>query len=177
MYGKHFSSMYERSMVGKGAMVFAVMGYVIATSKPDKNVGGRVILNPDVLGPILGEKPSDVEKAIRFLCAPDLKSESKAEGGRRLVQIGEYDYRVVNFQKYRAMRNEEDRREQNRINQARFRSRTLGKPAKNAGQPLPGEVAYESALNSGNDAEAERILDNQPGIPQEAIKEGFENDK
>ena len=30
MYGKHFASMYEGSLYGSGAVVFAVWGYVIA---------------------------------------------------------------------------------------------------------------------------------------------------
>ena len=110
-------------MVGAGAMVFAVWGYVIAKWKPDKKVGGQVRLNPALLGPILGESPKEVEKAIKFLCSPDENSSSKLEAGRRLVRIGQFDYRVVNAAKYHAIRNEEERREQNRAAQERFREK------------------------------------------------------
>jgi hypothetical protein len=123
MFGKHFESMYEGSMVGAGAMVFAVMGYIIAKWKPDKEVGGQVRLNPALLGPILGETPEGVQKAIDYLCSPDPKTSTPGEEGRRLVRIGQYDYRVVNAAKYHAMRNEEQRREQNRAAQERFRDK------------------------------------------------------
>lgn len=123
MYGKHFESLYEGSMIGAGAMVFAVWGYVIGKMKPDGKVGMQVRLNPKLLGPILGESPEEVEKAIDYLCQPDKHSTSKAEGGRRLVRLGEFDYRVVNGLKYRSIRNEEERREQNRSAQERFRLR------------------------------------------------------
>lgn len=126
MFGKHFASMYERSMVGAGAMAFAVMGYVISNTKPDKAMGGIVTLNPTLLSVIFGEPVEAVEKAIQFLCSPDPKSTSKADEGRRLVQISDFDYRVVNHAKYRAIKNEEQRREQNRLAQARHRQKAQG---------------------------------------------------
>lgn len=120
MYGKHFASMYKGSMVGAGAPVFAVMGYVVSNMVPDKEVGYQVELNPILLGTILGEKVEVIEKAIAFLCKPDVKSRSKDDYGRRLVRLGEFDYRVVNGVKYAMIVNEELRREQNRIRQRRW---------------------------------------------------------
>lgn len=142
MYGKHFSSMYEGSMVGAGSHVFALMGYVIANQKPDKQVGAQVRLNPVLLATIFGEKEDLVQDAIDFLCAPDPKSTTPAEGGRRLVKIGQFDYRVVNGAKYLAIRNEEARREQNREAQRRKREKEQGKA-------LPGEKAYVVAEKAG----------------------------
>lgn len=141
MYGKHFASMYEGSMVGAGAVVFAVMGYIIANAVPDREVGTQVELNPKLLAFILGEKQSEVEKAIEFLCAPDKNSRSKEEQGRRLVRIGQFSYRVVNGAKYRAMRDEEKRREQNR--EAKRRERLKN------GKPLVGEESTLKKLAEG----------------------------
>jgi len=128
VFGKHFDNMYEGSMIGAGAMVFAVMGYVIAKWKPERGVGGKIIgghvrLNSDLLGPILGESPAEVQKAIDFLCSPDPKTSTPGEQGRRLVRVGQYEYRVVNAVKYHELRNEEQRREQNRESQERFRDK------------------------------------------------------
>ncbi len=128
MFGKHFESMYEGSMIGAGAMAFAVMGYVIAKWKPERGEGGRVIggqvrLNPALLGPILGETPEAVKKAIEYLCSPDARTSTPGEEGRRLVRLGQFDYRVVNAVKYHELRNEEQRRTQNREAQARFREK------------------------------------------------------
>lgn len=123
MYGKHFASMYEGSLVGAGAVPFAVMGYVIANAKPDRAVGTQVELNPKLLGYILGEPEERVIEAIELLCAPDPNSRSSEEEGRRLVRLGSFSYRVVNGAKYRAIRDEEDRRRQNREAQARYRAK------------------------------------------------------
>jgi hypothetical protein len=144
MWGKHFSSMYEGSLVGSGAIIFAVWGYVIANFIPDKKVGAQVRLNPVVLAAILGEKEGDVTKAIQFLCAPDKHSTTKDQQGKRLIQLSEFDYQVVNGAKYRAIRNEEERREQNRAAQARYRAR-LPKP----GIPHPGENENVRMLEAG----------------------------
>ena len=123
MYGKHFESMYEGSMVGSGAVVFAVMGYIIAKQQPDRTVGSQVRLNPTLLSAILGEDEKDIEKAIAKLCAPDSRTSTKTKEGRRLIKLGEFDYQVVNGAKYQSIRNAEDRREQNRVAQRTFRAR------------------------------------------------------
>lgn len=141
MYGKHFASMYEGSMVGAGAVVFAVMGYIIANAVPDRTVGTQVELNPKLIAFILGEKQSEIEKAIEFLCAPDANSRTKVEQGRRLVRLGQFSYRVVNGEKYRAMRDEEKRREQNR--EAKRRERLKN------GKPLTGEESTLRRLKAG----------------------------
>ena len=143
MYGKHFASMYEGSMVGSGAVVFAVWGYVIAKMEPDRTVGAQVSLNARLLETIIGEPQSEIEKAIEFLCKPDPSSRTKKEDGRRLVRLGEFDYQVVNGAKYTAIRDEERRREQNRAAQARYREKR--KTAKR----LPGEGSYLKAESAG----------------------------
>lgn len=147
MYGKHFASMYERSMIGSGAIVFAVWGYVIATARPDKRVGAQVTLNPVLLGAILGESEGDVVKAIEFLCSPDPRSTSKEHEGRRLVKLGEFDYQVVNYEKYRAIRDEESRRAQNREAQARFRDRKRAR--KSRGPSGRERAAVEAEAHGG----------------------------
>lgn len=123
MYGKHFASLYEGSMVGSGSVVFAVWGYVIAKQEPDREVGSQVRLNPKLLSAILGDTEEAVTGAIDFLCSPDDKSTTKKEGGRRLIKIGEFDYQVVNGAKYRAIRDEEERRRQVREAQRRLRDK------------------------------------------------------
>ncbi len=117
--------MYEGSMVGAGAHVFALMGYVIANYRPDPVVGGQVRLNPTLLATIFGESETRMQSAIDYLCAADPNSTTPAEDGRRLVKIGQFDYRVVNAAKYLAIKNEEERREANRIRQANHRAASL----------------------------------------------------
>src|SRR5690348_3809798 len=123
MYGKIFESLYTGSMVGSGALAFAVWGYVIANMKPDENIGAQVELNPKLLSMILGESEEGVSNTIEFLCSPDPISRSKDEDGRRLVRIGQFSYRVVNGPAYMKIRNEEDRREYFRIKKQEQRKR------------------------------------------------------
>lgn len=126
MFGKLFTSLYTGSMIGAGPVPFALMPYVIANARPDRRWGGYVELNPKLLSVIFGCSEAEVEQAIEFLCSPDPRSRTPAEEGRRLVKLGPYDYRVVNYERYRAIRDEEQRREQNRVAQEVYR----GKKAK-----------------------------------------------
>ncbi len=128
-FGKHYSSMYLGSMIGAGAVVFAVMGYVISNQVPNFEGDMIVELNPKLLGFILGEPPEDVASAITFLCSPDPGSRTKTEDGKRLLRDGEFSYVVVNGRQYRAMGDPARRREQNREAKRRER-RNKGLTAK-----------------------------------------------
>lgn len=156
MFGKHYQSMYTGSMLGAGCAVFAVWGYVIAHMKPDVVMGAQVELNPELLGFVLGAKQEEIEKAIRKLCAPDPKSRTKEEDGRRMVKIGEFDYRVVNGKKYLEIRTEEERREANRLRQAKFRAAHTGKLQVHAEKP--GERAE-------NEEEAPKFFSDGTPVP------------
>jgi hypothetical protein len=146
MFGKIFESLYTGSMRGAGSAVFAVWGYVIANQKPDKVVGAQVELNPEILAFLIGESEQKIVEAIAYLCAPDPKSKSKEEGGRRLIEIGVRSYRVVNGPKYLKIRNEEERREYNRGAQVISRAR---KDWRARGLPIAGEQEYVEATKRG----------------------------
>lgn len=107
-------------MIGAGATVFAVMGYVISKQQPpDFNVE----LNAKLLSAILGEPEDEVVKAIEYLCSPDPISRSEKEEGRRLIKVGAFTYHVVNGVSYHAIRNYEERKAYNRDKQAEYRAR------------------------------------------------------
>lgn len=144
MYGKAFSSMYTGSMMGIGAVPFAVWGYVIANMQPDKECGAQVELNPKLMAVLIGEPEKAITDAIELFCAPDLKSRTKAKEGRKLVKLGEFDYQVVNGEKYRQIRTNEERREY-------LRNYNAGRKVKS--KPMKGEIAYVKRLESeGQDA-------------------------
>jgi hypothetical protein len=147
MYGKHYISMYEGSMIGAGSAYFAVWGYVIAHMKPDWKSGAWVELNPQIIAFVLGEKAEVVEEVLERMQQADPKSRSQEENGRKLIRIGEYAYRVVNGMKYRAIRNEEARRNYQR-NWIRNKRRNS--------KPLPGEQAYVQAQT---EQEEDRIVE------------------
>lgn len=157
-YGKHFSSMYTGSMVGRGAMVFAVWGYVVANMRPtdrrDNDSEMIVELNPKLLGPILGEDVKDVEKAIKFLCSPDAESRTQEAGGRRLKDLGAFLFLVVNGRTYWSIRNEEHRKEYLRVAQQKHRDKKLGA---RSGLPITGEGFLREGVDPGE--LADRVTD------------------
>lgn len=134
MYGKHFESMYEGSMYGAGMSVFAVWGYVIAHTKRS-----RVELNPRKMADTLGGTIEEIDAVLTKLQRPDPMSRHKQHEGRRLVKEGEFQYFVPSWEDYQKIRNEDERREYNRIAQARHR-------AKKKGVPQP-PVAYKNATS------------------------------
>ena len=152
-------------MIGSGALVFAVMGYVVANQVLDAEVGSQVELNPKLLSFILGESEEDVLRAIVFLCSKDPKSRTPDCDGRRLEKLGEYSYRVVNGAKYAKMRNEDDRRRQNR--EAKRRER-----AKPKSVPLPGENCYVRTLEREGQSAADAQMDREQGHGGMRITEG-----
>src|SRR5690348_6860782 len=111
--------MYQGSMRGAGADVFAVWGYVIAHAKSDSVVE----LNPEVVAFLIGMPQDRVEKAIRFLMSPDSKSRNKEYEGRRMVKRGEFEYFLPSVAYYRGVSSMEDLREYNRVKQRESRER------------------------------------------------------
>lgn len=149
MYGRNHESKYYGSMVGSGLNVFAVWDYAIAKCK-----SGTVELNPKLVAFILGGPNQDIkpiQDALDFLCAPDLDSRSKAEEGRRMVKEGEYQYRLVNWHHYQAMRKAEDLTEYNRRMQTEHRAREKQKKMDKLrrSKPLIGEQKYLKAEADG----------------------------
>jgi hypothetical protein len=108
-------------------------------------------LNPKLLSAIFGEDEKDVQKAIEKLCSPDPNSRTEKEDGKRLIRLGQFEYQVVNGAKYAAIRNEQDRRQQLKEAQKRFRDKNkrkkgLAPPIEN-GSSLTSEQEVEETAN------------------------------
>lgn len=135
IYGKFFSSTFTGSMYGAGPAVFAVWGYVIANT-----IDSNVELNSKMLSATLGCTEEEVRNAIAYLCQPDPHSRNKDQDGRRLVKEGEYQYRVVTHAYYRHMKNEDEKREYNRIkkqeSRAKLKKNIMSNEKSNFGQSL-----------------------------------------
>jgi hypothetical protein len=112
-----------------------------------------VELNADIIGFLIGEPGDVVAGVIKEMCAKDPKSRTVEEEGRKLVQLTEYEYRVVNGAHYRNIRNEESRREYQRIKQAEYRKRR--KSVKLDAQKSGARQAIADGLN-----EATGVQDN-----------------
>jgi len=82
-----------------------------------------VELNPFLVSVQIGISKESVQKVLEFLASPDPASRSKQEEGRRIERISEYSYKVINYSYYRSIRTNEDRKQQNRLAQKRFRDK------------------------------------------------------
>jgi hypothetical protein len=151
-YGKAFDSMYTGSMVGAGLHVFAVWNYVIANSKPP----GVVELNPRLMAAIFGCEVSVVIDAIRILSEPDPESRSKECDGRRLLHEGQFLYSIPTWGKYNQLRNEEERRAQNREHARAYRQRkSMTVSASSGGDPdASSKVSNRQLVLSTSTAES-----------------------
>lgn len=150
-YGKVFESLYTGSMVGAGLSMFALWPYCIANAKPP----GTIELNPVILATVFGCTVAEVEEAIEKLCQPDPKSRSKEFEGRRLVKEGEFLYMIPTWPKYNAIRNEIERRAQNREAQKRWRDRKQSKPRVSNGETSKPPSAH-------GDVDVDREADGTP---------------
>lgn len=160
MYGKAYESMYTGSMLGAGCNVFAVWNYVIA--KTQRSV---IELNPKLIAVILGGSEKEIVEAIEYLCRPDAESRSKEEDGRKMIREGQFQYRVVNWAAYQRIRDANDLKEYNRVKQAEYRARVkseggrVKRRKRNAGKPLPGEASAVAAMERGDHAGADAIME------------------
>lgn len=168
MFGKHHSSMYQGSMIGKGSCYFAVWGYVIANTIPCRTTkyGAYVELNPALLAFIFGEEKEKIVETLQAMCEPDAESRTKTEEGRKLLKLGEYAYDVVNFHKYRARRDEEQRREQCR--EAKRRERARKRAAKDGGN---GASTLAGVVRAAVDSDPITIAD-EAAVRELREKEG-----
>jgi hypothetical protein len=143
--------MYSGALVGAGSMVFAVMGYAVALSHRDRVRGVVAELNPIVMAAVFGEPEESVCRAITFLSSPDTRNVGAEEEGRRLVRVGQFSYRLVDGEAFRAALTVEERREADRIAQVMFRARGRG-------LPVMMELPLLVALEDGDEVAAKRIM-------------------
>ncbi len=139
MYAKLFTSIYQGTLRGdsNGLLVFTNL-----LAHADSS--GHVDIHPRAIADETGLPIEQVRLALDMLEGPDAASRSPEEEGRRIVRLDEHrdwGWRVVNYLKYRAIRNEEDRREQNRLSQQRFRAaRQQSQPRKPPSAQAEAEV-------------------------------------
>ena len=121
MYGKIFKSMFEGTMRGKPNVLLVWTNMLVNSDKD-----GYVDRTVRVISEETGLSINAVNESIIELESPDSESRSQDLEGRRLERIDEHrnwGWRIVNYLKYASIKNEEERREQNRLAQSRFRAK------------------------------------------------------
>ena len=132
---------------------------------------GWVDIHPRAIAEEVGLSVEQVNAAINELEAPDPESRSPENEGRRIVKMDEHrswGWVVVNYKKYRSIRNEEDRREQNRLAQQRFREKhNQSKPRKPMSAQVEGEEEGEGEAKEKSKAITPSALLAALGIPNQ----------
>lgn len=121
MYVKLFASLYQGTLRGCSDEILVFTNLL---AHADQH--GVVDKHWRAISEETGLDRERVEKAIQTLESPDSESRSPEHGGRRIMRLDEHrawGWQIVNYGKYRAIRNEDDRREQNRLAQERFRNK------------------------------------------------------
>ncbi len=121
MFGKVFASLYQGSLRGQAHEILVFTNMIACADKE-----GFVDKHPRAIADECGLTVEQVRTAIANLEATDPESRTPDEEGRRILRIDDHrpwGWRLTNYLKYRDMRDEETRREQNREAQARKRSR------------------------------------------------------
>ena len=125
MYAKVFGSLWNGSLRGErdAQLVFI---YLLANCN---DVGEVEIIREKIVDDtgVGKERTDDVHEALNVLESSDPLSRSPIEDGRRIVRLSperNWGWRIVNYDYYRKIRNELERREQNREAQRRWYDRS-----------------------------------------------------
>ena len=149
MYAKLFSSLYQGTLRGRSDEILVFTNLLAHCDKE-----GYVDKHFRAIAEETGISQDRVREAIGILEQPDPESRSPEVEGRRIVRIDDYrawGWQVVNFLKYRGIRDEEARRETWRKATAKRR----------AGQPPSTPVNTRQPSSTHTDTEAEADTDTE----------------
>ena len=121
MYGKLFASLYQGTLRGQSDAILVFTNLIACADSV-----GFCDKHPRAIADETGLSIDRVEAAIATLMAADPDSRSPENDGKRLVFIDEHrnwGWIIVNHGKYRSIKDEADRREQNRLAQERWRNK------------------------------------------------------
>lgn len=137
MYVKLFASLYQGTLRGCSDEILVFTNLL---AHADQH--GFVDKHWRAIAEETGLPRNRVEAAIISLEAPDNESRSPEHEGRRIIRMDghrAWGWQIVNYGKYRAIRSEDDRREQNRAAQERFRNKSKQSKPRSAQGEAEGE--------------------------------------
>jgi len=112
MFAKVFSQIFDSSIAEDYKIRHIFMDLLVMADSD-----GVVDKTPEAIARVANVPLDEVLAALKVLAQPDLKSRTNEQDGRRIVPIDnhrEWGWQIVNFQKYRDIRDEEARRIANR---------------------------------------------------------------
>jgi hypothetical protein len=141
MFAKVFKSLWQGSLVGRSD---AQLVFVFMLCHADAT--GEVDYYHPVIAALTGLPEDRVRAAVIELGSADGLSRSPEEDGRRIVRLDEHrdwGWRIVNYAKYRAIRDAETRKAQVREAVRRHREKKSGVSDVSQGEPEKAQAEVE----------------------------------
>jgi hypothetical protein len=157
MYAKLFASLYQGTLRGCSDEIL-----VFTNLLAHADISGIVDKHWKAIAEETGLSRERVEAAILRLEAPDTESRSPENEGRRIIRMDEHrawGWQIVNHGKYRAIRSEDDRREQNRLAQERWRNKN-NKQSK----PPSAEGNTDKPIQKQKQKQIQKQVDQKPAV-------------
>lgn len=163
LYGKIFASMWDGTIATKWP-VWSTFVYMIANCDGD----GVIEKTPEAIAAASGIPLDEVIRAIAHLEAPDARSRTREHEGRRIERLDpsrDWGWVILNYKKYRGLRDTETRKEQNREAQRRRRGRQQESAAVSHCQPRSAQEEVEvEAVDSKHLRSDERSAPASPSL-------------
>ena len=147
MYGKIFKSLFYGTLCGQSD---AQLVFVCLIAHADRD--GDVELPPAVIATVCGLTSERISAAIGILEACDPESRSPELDGRRLNPGGPGRWSIVNYEKCRGIRDEDERRTQTREATRRYRAK---KSASSSVSRRKSRVSQREPLRAQGEGEGE----------------------
>jgi hypothetical protein len=156
MFAKIFIQIFDSSIAEDPRLRHFFMDMLVLADRE-----GVVDMTP---GAIAGRTRLPIEEVrgyLERLEQPDGESRSKESEGRRLVRIDmerTWGWKITNYEKYRMIASEEQRRDQTRVRVARLRAGAESDPTNNLGgngvwHPTPEQLRVAGLFNRRPDTE------------------------
>jgi hypothetical protein len=108
MFGKVYASLYQGTLRGKAHPILVFTNLLATCDRL-----GNVDKHPRAIAEEVGLSLEETQAAITYLEAKDPESRSREMDGRRIVRLDDHrawGWRIVNYVKYRALRDTDERR-------------------------------------------------------------------
>lgn len=124
MYGKIFETMYKGTLYGHWEAIVTFQQLIVLA-----DADGIVDMTPQAICAHTSIPIDIIEKGLLKLAEPDKWSRTPGEEGKRIVCIDEHrpwGWQIVNYLKYKHLKDSDEVREQNRVRAQRFRDKRNG---------------------------------------------------
>lgn len=142
MYGKIFASMFKGSLYGQWE---AIVTFTVMIVLADQH--GEVDMTAEALSAQTSIPLDIIQRGICQLEAPDPKSRTPDDEGRRIVRVSDardWGWVITNYAHYRAIRTAEERREYFKQHKRKQRSKKGGSPPLSTESPQSPPIAVSS---------------------------------